>query len=80
MANQSRIEKFSESELTELRNSLLHSGLDSWQTTQMLASFLAGRGYGVNSDLVPDTLLLLEGGGCSLDCMQQELEKVALVM
>lgn len=78
--NESRIEKFKAAELAELRNGLMQSGLDSRQTTQLLWSFLAGRGYGVNSDLVSDAILHLEGSGCSLDCMQRELERVALVM
>ncbi|MBT9332100.1 hypothetical protein [Paracidobacterium acidisoli] len=80
MLSAGRVEKFSASELNDLRTGLMQSGLDSRQATQLLAVFLAGRGYGVNNDLAHEAVLQIEMSGCSLDCMQYELEKVALVM
>lgn len=80
MPEPDRIEKFSAVELTQLRQELMQSGLDSRQAAEMVTLFLAAHGYGVNSDLVSDVLLRLEGSGCSIDCMQIELERVALVM
>jgi hypothetical protein len=80
MTNESRVEKFSASELTDLRTGLLQSGIDSIQARQVLASFLAGRGYGADSERLRDAVLHLEGGCASVDCIQRELERVALVM
>lgn len=80
MDGKDRIEKFSMSELTRLRQELMQAGLDSRQAAEVVASFLGARGYGVNAGLVPDALLRLEGSHCSVDCIQAELERVALVM
>jgi hypothetical protein len=80
MMAHSMVEKFPLSELQNLRSELLKSGLDSWQAAQVVASFLSGRGYGVNSERVPEAIIRLEGGSCRVDCMQEVLEKVALVM
>jgi hypothetical protein len=74
------IEKFSSTDLSALRSDLLQSGLDSWQAADLLSSFLAGRGYGVSTHDARHAASRLESAGCSLDCMQQELEKLALVM
>jgi hypothetical protein len=74
------VEKFPVAELVNLRNELMQSGLDSWQAAQVVSSFLSGRGYGVNSERVPDAITRLEGGSCRIECMQEVLERVALVM
>jgi hypothetical protein len=76
----SKVEKFAPNELTNLRNELLGSGLDSFQAAQVLSTFLAGRGYGIGAEQARDAVLRLENSGCSYDCIQQELERVALVM
>jgi hypothetical protein len=76
----SRVEKFGLTELTNLRNELMASGLDSFQGAQVLSAFLAGRGYGIGTEQARDVVLRLETAGCTYDCMQQELERVALVM
>lgn len=80
MTDEKMIEKFPVAELASLRNDLLQSGIDSWQSQQMVATFLAGRGYGVDAELVPEAVARLEVGGCSAECMQEALERVALVM
>ena len=80
MADKGKIEKFSMAELSRLRQELMQSGMDSWQAAELVTSFLSAHGYGVNSELVPDVLLRLEGMGCTVDCIQAELERVALVM
>lgn len=80
MAEQNRIEKFSASELSRLRNELMQAGLDSRQAAELVTAFLAMHGYGVKAELVPEVLLHLEKAGCSVNCMQAELERVALVM
>jgi hypothetical protein len=77
----SRVEKFALSELTGLRNELMESGIDSFQAAQVLSTFLAGRGYGVGAEQARDAAVLrLERAGCSYDCIQSELERVAQVM
>jgi hypothetical protein len=74
------IEKFSMAELSRLRQELMQSGIDSRQAAELVTAFLSAHGYGVNSALVPDVLPRLEGSSCSVDCVQAELERVALVM
>jgi hypothetical protein len=80
MAEKNMIEKFSMAELSRLRQELMQSGIDSRQAAELVTAFLSAHGYGVNSTLVPDVLPRLEGSGCSVDCVQAELERVALVM
>jgi hypothetical protein len=80
MISNSMVEKFSVTELANLRNELLHAGLDSWQAAEVVTSFLSGRGYGTNSEDVRSEVHHLEGVSCSFERMQEVLEKVALVM
>lgn len=75
-----RVEKFGEQELSHLRNELLDAGIDTFQAAQVLSVFLTIRGYGIGTEQARDAVLRLENNGCSLDYMQQELERVALVM
>ena len=58
----------------------MDSGIDSWQAADMLSNFLTGRGYGVNPQKARDAIARLEGTDRALDCMQEELERVAVVM
>jgi hypothetical protein len=74
------IEKFPTLELQELRDGLLQQGLDSWQAADLISSFLAGRGYGASRQSALDSLLRGEGISHSIDGMQAELEKIAMVM
>lgn len=80
MTNESKIEKFAANELAGLRTELLQSGVDSWQAAELVTTFLSGRGYGADPATVREAVLRLEGHACSLECMQQELERVAHVM
>ncbi len=73
------VEKFSSGELTSLRNDLMQAGLDSWQAADVVSGFLAGHGYGVSTQAVRDTVTRMEHPGCSLECMQLELERLAFV-
>jgi hypothetical protein len=74
------IAKFTTMELESLRKELLQSGLDTWQSAELVSVFLMGRGYGVSREHAADAALKIEGMGCSLTCMEQELERIALVM
>lgn len=74
------IEKFPMVELQELRDGLLQNGLDSWQAADLISSYLAGRGYGVSRQSAREAVVRFEGIGHSIDGMQTELEKLAMVM
>ncbi len=74
------IEKFPTLELQELRDGLLQQGLDSWQAADLISSFLAGRGYGVSRQSARDAVLRGDGISHSIDGIQAELEKLAMVM
>ncbi|HSM88208.1 MAG TPA: hypothetical protein VLT16_18780 [Candidatus Limnocylindrales bacterium] len=73
-------EKFSVAEVAALRNELLQGGLDSFQTAELLKMFLAGRGYGVSPESALDAAGRIEGTGCDVEFLHQELETLALVM
>lgn len=74
------IEKFPTVELQNLRDGLLQQGLDSWQAADLISSYLAGRGYGVSRQSAHDAVLRAGVLSHSIDCMQSELEKLAMVM
>jgi hypothetical protein len=74
------IEKFTATDLSTLREELMQSGLDSWQAGELISAFLSGRGYGVSNHAARGAASRIESVGCSLQCMQEELEKLALVM
>ena len=72
-------EKFNVTELAALRSDLLQGGIDSREAAELLQVFLMGRGYGVSQEAARDAASRVEGSGCSLDVIQQELESIALV-
>ncbi len=72
-------EKFSVPELAALRTELLQSGLDSRDAAELLQVFLIGRGYGVSPEAARDAILRVEGSGCSMQVIQEELDKIAMV-
>lgn len=74
------IERFPRVELCELREELLQVGLDNWQAADLISSFLTGRGYGVSRQSARDAVSRLDGIASSVDRMQAELEKLAMVM
>lgn len=80
MISRTHVEKFPAVELQELRDGLLQNGLDSWQAAELVSSFLAGRGYGVSRQSARDAVIRFEGSGRSIDGIQAELEKLAMVM
>lgn len=75
-----QVERFSLPEMTALRNELLQAGLDCRQSAEVLQVFLMGRGYGVSPQAAIDAVCRVEGSGCSLEAIQQELEGLALAM
>jgi hypothetical protein len=73
-------DKFTETDLSLLRDELMQSGLDHWQAGELISSFLTVRGYGVSHHAARGAASRIESVGCSLKSMQEELEKLALVM
>ncbi len=86
MAEGSKVEKFSMSELASLRNELQPYRDDSWQVADVVAAFLAGRGYGANPATIRQAGRVMDAFNCStnslqeMDAMQAALESVAYVM
>ena len=74
-----QIEKFSAAELSNLRNELFGAQLDSWLAADLAANFLAGHGYGANTENLREAIGGLEVSRCSLDCLQSALEGVAYI-
>lgn len=72
-------EKFSVPELVALRSELLQGMLDSRGAAELLQMFLAGRGYGVSPEVAMDAVSRVEGSGCSMEVIQRELDRIALV-
>ncbi|MEG9434085.1 hypothetical protein [Terriglobus sp. ADX1] len=69
--------KFSQDDVADLRNELLSSGLDNWQAAELIASFLAARGYGVSTEGARYIASHLDATSLSLENMQRELEQLA---
>ena len=80
MSDMARIEKFTVSELIELRKELMKLKVDSWQTAEIVSSFLAGRGYGVNANAMRQAVPSLEILAGTPENIQAVLETVAYVM
>ncbi len=86
MAEGSKVEKFSMSELANLRNELQEYRSDSRQAADVVSAFLVGRGYGVNSATIRQAVGMMEAFTGStnpiqaMDAMQAALEAVAYVM
>jgi predicted GNAT superfamily acetyltransferase len=80
MNDSTYVERFTPTDLKMLRNELLQSGVDSRQAAEIVTNFLSGRGYGVSSLEARSAASLIEGPGCTPEHIQQELERVALVM
>jgi DNA repair protein RadC len=72
-------EKFTTSELAALRTELIQGGLDSLQTAELLQVFLMGHGYGASQEAALDAAARVGGDGYSLEAIQMELDKLALV-
>ncbi len=78
--NTRHVERFNSFDLGALREGLMQAELDPSEASGLLAAFLNGRGYGVDARLVQDAVLRMDDGQCEPERMQQELERVALVM
>jgi lipopolysaccharide biosynthesis regulator YciM len=80
MVDKSRVEKFSMSELANLRCELMQAGIDSWQAADVVSAFLVGRGYGVDTASVRAAITRMDAYSGTPDTIQAVLETVAYVM
>lgn len=71
---------FAASDLSGLREELQQAGLDSWQAGELISAFLSGRGYGVSNSEARTAASRIESVGCNIQCMQEELSRLALIM
>ena len=72
-------EKFSPLEVAELRSEVLQNQLDARDAAELMQSFLIGRGYGVSPEAARAAAFAITGSGCSLEVMQRELNRIAMV-
>ncbi|HEU4636105.1 MAG TPA: hypothetical protein VFS41_08005 [Edaphobacter sp.] len=73
------VEKFSNADLTDLRDELLHANLDSWQAADVISHYLVTRGYGVSAPAARSSASRLESAGYPVERMKEEFEKLAMV-
>ncbi len=76
----SAFEQFPQDELKTLRDELRQTGMDSFQSAELLAAFLTQHGYGVSNHEARVAAVRIEQVGFALPRMQEELEKLAWVM
>ncbi len=74
------VETFATTDLSTLRSNLLQSGLDSWQAGEVISAFLSGRGFGVSHHEARHAATRIEAVGCSIQCLREELSRLALAM
>ena len=70
---------FTPADLSSLRQELQQSGLDLWQAGELISAFLVGRGYGVCNSEARTAASRIESVGCSIQCMQEELSRLAMI-
>jgi len=71
------VEKFTPTDLLQLRSELMQTGVDSFQAASIVSNFLSGRGYGIAPEEARSVATRIDGHDCTPDCMQAELERVA---
>lgn len=73
-------QNFTASDLSNLREEMQQAGLDSWQAGELISAFLNVRGYGVSNSEARTAATRIEAVGCNLQCMREELSRLALIM
>ena len=71
---------FTPADLSSLCEELQQSGLDFWQAGELISSFLNAKGYGVSDSGARTAASRIESLGCNIQCMQEELSRLALFM
>ena len=69
------VEIFTPADLVSLRAELTRSGLDSRHAAELIAAFLAERGYGVSSLEVGGAAARIESTRCTLKLMQEDWKR-----
>lgn len=80
MSEAAQIEKFTPTDLADLQVRLMQLRSDSWQAAELVSSFLADRGYGVDTQAIRTAVTELAVLRSSRDRMQSLLEAMAHVM
>ena len=75
--DRTHVEKFTPTDLVQLRSELLQPGVDSFQAAAIVSNFLSGRGYGIAPEEARSVASLIDGPRCTPAFMQAELERVA---
>lgn len=73
-------EKFEAADLEALRRQLLDIGADYYGASELIQSFLNGRGYGVSPESARSAALEFGRRGFSLDSIGVVLDRAAMVV
>ncbi len=73
-------EKFEAADLEGLRRQLLDIGADYYGASELIQSFLNGRGYGVSVESARSAALEFGRSGFSLDSIGVVLDRAAMVV
>ena len=73
-------EKFEAADLEGLRRQLLDIGADYYGASELIQSFLSGRGYGVSPESARSAALEFGRSGFSLDSIGVALDRAAMVV
>jgi hypothetical protein len=74
------VERFTPTDLLTLRAQLADTSVDSFQAAEIVANFLSGRGYGISQHEARLAVQRIGNLHGSVEHMQAELERVAMVM
>jgi hypothetical protein len=74
------VERFTPTDLMTLRAQLADISVDSFQAAEIVADFLSGRGYGVSRQEARQAVQRIDCARGSVEHMQAELERVAMLM
>jgi hypothetical protein len=74
------VERFTPTDLMMLRAQLADASVDCFQAAEIVSNFLAGRGYGVSQQEARLAVERIDTARGSVEHLQAELERVAMVM
>jgi hypothetical protein len=74
------IGEFDPAEVLNLRRLMLNNRLDGLQAAELLRAYLLECGYGICPEAAINAACRVGGAGCSVDSIQEELQRLALVM
>jgi hypothetical protein len=74
------IGEFNPAEVKNLRRLMLDHRLDGLQAAELMRAYLLECGYGICPESALDAACRVGGAGCTLEAIQSELQRLALVM